>query len=358
MDMSEFMEVIEWFDETGRAIVHRYPPSGSAEIKLGAQLVVRTSQAAIFFRDGKGLDVFGAGRHTLTTNNLPILTKLLSLPWGFTSPFRVEIVFVNLMTFTNLRWGTKDPVAFKDSQLGLVRLRAFGAFSMRVTQPLVFVNSLAGTQGEVATEHVEDYLREVIVSRLNDYLGESIETLADLPKHYDEMGAAVRTRLADDFGKYGMALVDFFVNRITPPEDVQKMIDERSGMAAVGDLERFLKFKAAKALGDAAVSGGVGGPAMTGLGLGAGAGIGLMLPGMLLKTLGAETPTQDPIAAGDVVQRCARCGEAFSTSARFCPSCGQAVGSQFRCQNCQAMLSPGTRFCVNCGERVSGSGSA
>jgi membrane protease subunit (stomatin/prohibitin family) len=378
--MSQFLEVIEWFDATGQEIVHRYPASGSAEIKFGAQLVVRESQAAIFFRDGKGLDVLGAGRHTLSTQNLPIITKVLSLPWGFTSPFRAEVVFVNLKTFTNMRWGTKDPVAFKDTELGLVRLRAFGAFTMRVTQPLLFVNSLAGTEGVIDTEHVEDYLREVVVSRINDFLGETLDTLLDLPKHYDEIGVAVKTRLGEDFRKYGMELLDFFVNRITPPEDVQKMIDERSGMAAVGDLDRFLKFKAAKALGDAAAaSGGGGGVAATGLGLGAGAGIGMMLPGMLFKTLGMDAPTPEKIAERGVVncpachaevaldsrfcphcghqmvviQKCARCGQDLSATARFCQACGQAVGAEFRCPRCQAILPAGTRFCLTCGERVS-----
>ena len=122
--MSQFLEVIEWLDGSGTEIVHRVPEDGSGETKLGAQLIVRDSQAAIFFKSGRGLDVFGPGRHTLSTANLPILTKVLSLPWGFTSPFRAEVVFVNRKTFTNLRWGTKDPVAFKDRELGLVRLRA------------------------------------------------------------------------------------------------------------------------------------------------------------------------------------------------------------------------------------------
>src|SRR5712692_8284121 len=194
------MEVIEWFDQTGTGIVQRYPEDGSGDIKMGAQLIVRENQAAVFFRDGQGLDVLGPGRHTLSTQNLPILTRLLSLSWGFQSPFRAEVYFVNLKVFTNMRWGTRDPVAFKDSQLGLIRLRAFGSFTMRVTQPLLFVNSLVGTQGSYTTDQIEDYLREVIVARLNDFLGETVQSLLELPRQYDEM-------------------VDFYINRITPPVD-------------------------------------------------------------------------------------------------------------------------------------------
>lgn len=119
--MSEFRSVIEWFDDTGEAIVYRYPEQGSADIKFGSQLIVRENQAAIFVRDGKGLDVLGPGRHVLTTQNLPIITKVLSLPYGFKSPFRAEVYFINLKVFLNMRWGTKDPVAYRDSELGLIR---------------------------------------------------------------------------------------------------------------------------------------------------------------------------------------------------------------------------------------------
>lgn len=175
--MAVFLEVIEWLDDTGRTMIHRIPEKGSAEIKMGAQLVVRENQAAVFFRDGKAYDILGPGRHTLSTMNLPLLTKVLSLPFGFTSPFRVEVYFANTKIFTHLKWGTKEPVAFKDSELGLVRLRAFGTYTMRIAQPLLFINTLVGTQGIYDTDQIDDFLRDVVVSRVNDLLGELLDTV-------------------------------------------------------------------------------------------------------------------------------------------------------------------------------------
>ncbi len=377
--MAIALEIIEWFDPDGRQFVHRIPEEGSADIKMGAQLIVRESQAAVFFRDGKGLDLFGPGRHTLSTLNLPILTKVLSLPWGFTSPFRTEVYFVNLKVFTDLKWGTKEPVAFKDKELGLVRLRAFGIFTARVTQPLLFINTLAGTQGAYTSEQVEGYLKEVIVSRLNDFLGEHVDTILQLPRQYDEIGVGVKTRLQDDFRRYGLELIDFFINAITPPPEVQRMMDERSGMAAVGNLDDFLKFKAAKALSDAAAGvGAAGGQAAGGLGVGLGAGLGFMLPGMVYRTLRPEDAdpqriqergtvncpdclTEVPLTArfcpacGNqmvVMNKCPQCGKNVTVQAKFCPACGVNLKATLTCGHCKTPLPPGTKFCTNCGEAV------
>jgi membrane protease subunit (stomatin/prohibitin family) len=235
-----FLENIEWFDESGKEIVHRLPEQGSGEIKLGAQLTVRESQAAVFFYKGKACDCFGPGRYTLRTGNLPILTKLLSIPWRGNSPLRAEVYIVNLKYFPNLKWGTQNPVAFRDNELGLIRLRAHGMYNFQVVQPVLFINSLVGTMGEMNTDSISDYLKMVIVSRFNDYLGQTLDTIFNLPGKFDELSEELQQRLTVDFSDFGLRLTHLYITSITPPEEVQSAIDDKSRMGLIHDMKKFL----------------------------------------------------------------------------------------------------------------------
>ncbi|MGD8228877.1 MAG: SPFH domain-containing protein [Desulfobacteraceae bacterium] len=369
-----FLEVLEWFDDTGRELLHRIPEEGSGEIKFGAQLIVRESQAAVFFYKGKAIEVFPHGRHTLKTLNIPILTKIAALPWAMNSPLRAEVYFINLKTFTNLKWGTRDPVAFRDSELGLIRLRAFGVFNLQVVQPLLFINRMVGTQNMYTTEDVEEYLNRVIVSRYNDYMGETIETILDLPAQYDELSEGLAQKLQEDFKHFGLGLTHLYINSITPPPDVQQAIDDRSRIGVFKDMNKLMQMKAAMAMEKAAEAEGGAGPGM-------GMGMGLMMPAMFADYFAAGKPKpqtpdgpegakcpecESPIPADArfchhcghqqlVFQECANCGKNLTPNAKFCSRCGHAAEEKPKptfCANCGGENIPGSSYCNQCGEKL------
>jgi len=278
--MPKLMEVLEFLDPTGQIMVKRVPDSGDYEIKWGAQLTVRESQNAIFFRDGKALDIFGPGRHVLQTQNIPILTKLVTrLGYGTDSPFRAEVYFLNMKLFPNLKWGTSEPILFKDAELHMIRLRSFGIFSIQIADPSLFLNKVVGTQGIYADTEIEDYLKNIIITRLTDVFGEQVKSVFDLPKDFNELSLVIRSNIKNDFDGLGIKIHDFLINSISVPPEVQELIDARSGMAAVGDMDQFLKYKAALAMESAAEN--QSGVASAGVGMGAGMGMGFMLPQML-----------------------------------------------------------------------------
>jgi membrane protease subunit (stomatin/prohibitin family) len=341
-----FLENIEWFDETGEELVHRIPEEGSGEIKFGAQLTVRESQAGIFFYRGKAVGAFGPGRHTLKTGNIPILTKIASLPWAMKSPLRAEVYLVNLKVFTNLKWGTRDPVAFKDSDLGLIRLRAFGIFNLQIVQPVLFINSMVGTKGMFSTSEIEEYLNRVIVSRFNDYMGDTLNTILDLPSQYDALSEGLSERLQDDFSHFGIRLTHLYINSVTPPPEVQQAIDDRSRMGVFKDMDKLMQMKAAMAMEKASEGEGNSGAAN-----GMGAGIGLMLPAMFAQYFTGDK-NQRQAENKPQVNACPECCSPIQVDAKFCSQCGHQQVVFDQCQKCGKNISMSAKFCPRCGQAV------
>lgn len=295
--MARIIDVIEAPDMGSSEMVNRVPEFGSGDFRLGSQVIVRESQRAVFYRDGKSLDVFAPGRHTISTANLPILSSLMRLGTGGNNVFTAEVYFVNQREFTDLKWGTPQPISLRDSDLGLVRLRAFGQYTIQISDPKRFVDQIVGTQGMYRTAQIEDYLRGVIISRLTDVLGSNMSSVFDLPQLFDEISAGMRARVQDDFTAMGLALKQFMIVSINPTEETAKAIDERASMGAIGNMDAYMKFKSARAIGDAAQAGGGTGE---GLGLGAGIGMGAGMAGMISSAMsGVNQPQQQSAPQGD-----------------------------------------------------------
>lgn len=298
--MARVIDVIEAPNQGPTEMVLRVPQTGSGDFQIGSQVIVRESQTAVFFRDGKALDSFGPGRHTITTANIPLITNLLERIFASgKNVFTAEVFFVNMREFLEQKWGTPEPITLRDKDLGMVRLRAFGNYAMQISDPQLFVTKIVGTQGLYQTAQIDDYLRGVIVSRMTDVLASSGASFLDLPALFDELSAGIKAKLADDFAAQGIALKQMFIQSVSPTEETQKAIDERASMGAIGNMQAYLQFKTARALGDAAQAGGEGSLAGAGLGLGAGVGLGGVMAQAMTQAMaaGQQQAASAPAAA-------------------------------------------------------------
>ncbi len=278
---TELIDIVEWLDDSGNTLVYRFVRHDN-EIKNGAQLIVRPGQTAVFVDQGRVADVFTPGRYELKTENLPLLSTLRGWKYGFNSPFKAEVYFVNTKQFTDQKWGTKNPVMLRDPEFGPIRLRAFGTFAFKVGEPARLIAEIVATDGHFTVEEINDQLRNLIVTRFVDVLGEGKTAALDLAANYDEIGDQVKAKIAPEFAAYGLELPLLLVENISLPEEVEKALDKRSSMGVLGDLDRYTKFQTAEAIAEAAKN--PGGTAGAGMGMGMGFAMAQQMAGALGQT--------------------------------------------------------------------------
>lgn len=273
----EFIDVIEWVDKTNDSIVWKFPRHND-EIKNGAQLTVRESQVAVFMYEGEMGDIFIPGRYELVSKNIPILTTLKSWKYGFDSPFKCDVFFVSTRQFTDLKWGTKNPIMMRDAEFGAVRLRAFGSYCVQVMDPGAFIRQIAGTDPDFETAEITGQLRNILVSRFADSLAETKIPILDLAANYNEIGSLLLDKLQTEFEEYGLKLTKFLVENISLPDAVEEALDKRTQMGILGNLDQYTKFQTAEAIEAMAENQGGSGNAM---GMIAGMGMGNLMGGAM-----------------------------------------------------------------------------
>lgn len=373
--LNQFIEVIEWLDSTGDTMVYRFPVAGQ-EIKNSAQLIVRESQAAVFVFEGQIGDVFTPGKYTIDGGNTPILSKIGAWKYGFNSPFKSEVYFVNTKQFTDMKWGTSNPIMLRDLDFGIVQLRAYGAYSLRIADPGEFIKEIAGTNAQFSTDDIEAQLKRAIVTEFTDSIGELKIPAIELASQYKEIGEKIRANINEDFKGYGLEVTKFYVENVSVPEEVQDAINKRASMGALGNADQYMKFQAADALRDAAQN--EGGGAGLGAGLGAGFAVGNQMVNAFGQQGGGAAPAgaQPPVAATvpcpacgkpnaagvkfcadcggkmEITQvPCVKCGANLREGAKFCSECG-STQEKAKCTNCQHELAPGAKFCPECGTKT------
>lgn len=336
----QLVDVIEWKEESRDTLVWRYD-CGGKEIMMGAQLTVRESQQAVFVNEGKIADIFDPGMYTLETANMPVMTALKSWSYGFKSPFKSDVYFLNTRRFMDCKWGTANPVMMRDSEFGMIRLRAFGIYAFRIADATAFLREVLGTSGLLTAEDVEGQIKRTIVSALSDILAQSGIPALDLAANYDELSELALQSISPRLEDIGIRLESFAIENISLPPEVEKAMDKRTSMGVAGDLNKYAQYQAAEALREAANNPGAAG---AGVGMGAGMAMGQMMAGMMNAQPAAQTPAQQQNAA-----RCIACGHVLTPGAKFCPECGASQNPV--CKGCGAKLAPGAKFCPECGQK-------
>ena len=350
--MALFRLNVVWNDDSKNTLVYKYPLKNyGREINNKSTLTVKESQCAIFVHKGQIADVFGPGLYDLGTDIFPILSKLAGWKYGFQTPITCDIYYINTKQFTNIQWGTKNPIMMSDSRFGMVRVRAFGTFSYKVDDPAVFLKELFGTNSSFVTDDINDFLKSMLLSCFADSLGESKVSALDLAANTLEFNEIVKGSVQNKFTELGLKLVNLFIENMSLPEEVTKAMDERTKLGILGDsTDTLMKVSAAEAMKTAAANQGVGGAFMAGgVGMGAGVGIGAMMANAMAGSNNQNNGNANNAAGGTV---CPSCGKTVPAGSKFCPECGKAMSATKFCPECGAKVSAGAKFCPECGKKL------
>jgi len=330
---------IEWTDTSSNLIIYKYQVKKD-QINKGSALTVRESQVAIFVDKGRLADVFLPGFYKLDTQNLPILTKLMSWKYGFETPFKSDIYFVNTKQFTNQKWGTVNPILVRDKDYGAVRIRGFGNYSFKVDDAYVFMQNLSGTNPTFESGQIYDYLRSIVLSGISDSLGESKIPVLDLAANLQELSKLVESKLDDDFKNIGLKLTKFVFESFSLPEELEKALDKNTSLGMLrNNLDVYTQVETLEAMKAAANNQGAAGGTMgAGMGLGMGMGMGNMFAQNMNQTQRAGQ------------KACPACGAQFNGNPKFCPECGQNMKPT--CPKCGTEIKPNAKFCPECGSKI------
>jgi membrane protease subunit (stomatin/prohibitin family) len=284
----QFIDVIEWTDDSSDTMVYRFPRHNN-EIKYGAKLTVRESQMAVFVNEGVIADILEPGIYELETKNLPVMTSLEHWDHGFNSPFKAEVYFVNTKRFIDLKWGTKNPIMVRDPEFSMVRLRAFGTYEIRITDPKQFMNEIVGTDGHFTVDEIDEQLTNLIISKFTTIIGESNIPILDLASNYERFSQYISEKIAPYFGEYGLHLTKILIENISLPNDVEKALDKRSSREITGNLDDNIKYQTGEALGNGS------GSMSDMVGMGAGIAVGQSMANALEKNkIDKNTPPPLP----------------------------------------------------------------
>ncbi len=351
--MALFRLNIEWKDDSKDVIVYRYPFKNSGrEVNNNSTLTVRESQVAVFVYKGQIADVFNPGLYELKTQILPILTKLAAWKYKFETPITLDVYFINTKQFTNIKWGTKNPIMMRDPEFGMIRVRGFGAFAFKVDDPGNFLKELFGTNSSFKTADIEEYAKTMLVSALSDALGESKISAIDLAGNTMEFNEIIKDKIQSKFKEIGLLLTNIFIENMSVPEEVEKALDERAKYGILGNTtDVMMKYAAAEAMKSAASNPGMGGAFM---GAGAGLGAGMSMGSIISESLKSEQqkPAKETDASIGATKICPECGKAASVNSKFCPECGSKFSEAKFCPNCGKKLDSSVKFCPECGNKL------